>query len=138
MRPKKVEWYGRMIYLDEEYLVYFSDRKREMTEKQLERYKYIKNVFPAGKPQWVALGEMNPADNPNVTPMSGWELIRLGEAGYTPIFDKYFDYGDYMDEGEDDEYAKRPKPTHRITLLSPDGMEYFLDQALVRGDSDDE
>jgi len=114
---KKVEWYGHVIYLYEEYYVYFGDKKREMTEKQLERYNYINTVFPAGKPRWVQLAEMDPRDNPNVTPMLGWELIRLGEAGYIPIFDKFFS-GKYE--------------TRRLSMVSPDGMEYFLEQSLIR------
>lgn len=133
---KRVEWFGRIIFLEEEYLVYFSDQKRTMTDKQLQDYMGARRL--PQKMAFRALAEMDPRSNPNVTPMKGWELIRLGEMGYVPQFDKFFDVendpviqntGTFLDGKLT---VEKPKSTRRLTLISPDGLQFFWDQAMKR------
>lgn len=134
---KQVEWFGRIIYLDEEYLVYFTDQPREMTNKEREEYDYISKAFP-GKLKWMELAQMDPRKNPNVTPMKGWELIRLGEQGYIPQFDRFFAMEDLQREHEREKqaaraggakrlHAKDPSETRRLTMIPPEGTSVFLD-----------
>lgn len=108
----KVEWYGKTIMLNEKYLLYFSDKKREMTAKELEPYKRIKS-WPE-KLMWKELMQSDPRINPNVVEIEGRLLIdTAGLGGYIPNFDAYFDR------------------TRRLTLVPAQGMEFFIQKRML-------
>jgi hypothetical protein len=109
---KTEEWYGKVIHLDEKYLLYFADKKRDMTAKELEPYKRIKS-WPE-KLMWKELMQADPRINPNVTEVTGRQLIDVaGLGGFIPNFDKYFD------------------TTRRLTLVPAQGMEFFIKQRML-------
>lgn len=129
------EWelfFNRKIYLDETYFVYFRDRQREMTAKELEPYRRIQG-YP-DRLRFKALAEMNPADNPNVTPMTGRQLLDEVRSGYIPQFDRFFDEDACAAEAAAGRLKwEAPKPTRRLTLVPVQGLEWLLKNSTLQG-----
>ena len=129
MAGEFVVWFDRRIFLDDTYLVYFSDQKRKMTKEERAEYDRI-NSWP-DKLRMKYLAEMNPVDNPNVTPMTGRKLMEFAEQGYIPQFDMFFD--EKACAGYAGSMATAPKPTRRLTLIPAAGFEYFLNNSRIIG-----
>lgn len=111
-----VEWYGRTIYLNERYLLYFSDQKREMTDKELKQYRDMK-ALPE-RLMWKEILQADPTLNPNVKPLTGRQLIDAANAtNFIPQFDQYFD--------------TPGKETRRLMLVPAEGMEFFIQQRMA-------
>lgn len=105
MAGQRVKWFDREIWLDEYYYVYFYDKKRKMTDTQLQTYNQIRSL--PDKLRYRELAQMDPRDNPNVTPMTGRQLMDAGAKGYIPTFDKFFDR------------------TRRLVLFPAEAWEYY-------------
>lgn len=121
-----VTWFGRQIELDGVYLLYFPDKKREMTKKELDEYTTIKS-WPE-KLMWKGLLEADPAINPNVLKVKGRVLIEMAERGYIPMFDKYFDEASVARLIERGIPAA---PTRRLSLMPVEGMKYFKEHSFM-------
>ena len=109
-----VNWYGRLIHLDEDYYLYFSDVRREkltdeqqaQQEEREKEYGFIRSL--PEKLMYRQLAEMDPRLNPKVTVLKGHELIAISSEGkYIPQFDAFFD------------------KTRRLVLIPLDGIEFM-------------
>jgi len=131
-KPGWVNWLGREIELNGTYLLYFPDKKREMTKEQ--RAEYDKIMSWPEKLRWRGLVEMNPELNPNVIKVTGRVIIQMcEEQGYIPQFDEFFDDTDilrWLQANSRIEKSKIPKPTRRLTLLPVEGYEWFKDSSI--------
>lgn len=89
MPTHRVTWFGRSIDLNEIYYLYFPEKKREMTEKQLAEYKGYQAL--PDKLRIMSISKMNPANNPNILPVTGRELIDISKNNRAiPTFDQHF------------------------------------------------
>lgn len=148
---KRVEWFGRIIWLDETYFVVFPppEKRKKLTKKQRETAEFYAHM-PPGLAKWRSQAKINPRHNPNITAMKGWDVIALGEQGYIPQFDRDFDDRNTTDimraQKEQAEMTARKNikgfdrllsgertvASRQLTLIPPGGAEFFLDRALLR------
>lgn len=84
-----IDYFGKKIDLNDIYYIYFKDgKKREMSEKQLQEYNNIGSM--PDRLRFELLQKLDPSKNPNITPVTGRELLEITSKGYIPQFDLDF------------------------------------------------
>ena len=103
-----------MIYLNDWYNVFFSDKKREMTEKELEDYRTIQSYpAPLRAKMMVDMNYKKPEKNPYIIRTKGRALMEWGEIGFVPQFDEFFDHPEF--------------PSNRLIMTPIDGIDFWME-----------
>lgn len=114
---KKVDFFGRVIGLDEFYFISYSDQKAEISkaDKEGKYAKYFQiQEWPETILKWKAIAELPPGYNPNWIKITGRMLIEWSERGYIPQFDKFF------------------RLTHQLTMCPVSGIEILMQNSLLK------
>ena len=111
---KHENYFGRKIDLDEIYFLHFKDgKKREMTDKELQEYSNICSM--PDRLKYDLLQKLDPSKNPNVTPVTGRELLNITAKGYIPQFDPQFNQN------------------RKLCLMPAGAMDIFLKYSQIYG-----
>ena len=105
---------NKCIDSDGTYYAYFTDSKREMTAKDIERYKKIQTLPDRWRVE--EMKKLSPEDNPNVMIINGRHIMEMVEKGFLPIYDKDFNRNHkltFIHSGAYDFYVKYSKHMHR-------------------------
>lgn len=113
----KVKWFGREIDLRETYFVYFPEPaiRRELTKQQMAEYHKLQQMPDALKIRFTSkLNAKNPSLNPNITPMTGYDMLEFAEKWkLIPIFDIGINF-----------YKEK-----RLTLTQTEAMDFFSEHS---------
>lgn len=90
---KRVAFFNREVFLDEKYYVYSPDRKRDLTQSQMNMYLSIKKLTGFDQIEYLLkLNMYHPDCNPNIHILSGREVLEFSEQwSAVPLFDKDFE-----------------------------------------------
>jgi hypothetical protein len=108
-----VTFFDRQIDLAQTYYVMFADAKRQLTPEQVAKYRRI-SMWPS-KLQEMLLAKLPPEENPNITPMTGKQLIEFSAQGYIPIFDLRF------------------QESRKLTLMPSQAIDFYLEHSKTYG-----
>lgn len=118
---QKIDYFGRKIDLNEIYFIAFSDHPREMTDKELSDYKYIKAL--PGQLSIKEMHKLDPQKNPAFRPVTGRELIDItATEKRIPQFDPYFN------KKHPNKYISE---NHKLTLMPAEATEFFMTHSQI-------
>ena len=123
---EKQTWYGREVFLNDEYLGFFTDEIEAPTPAALEQARTRQSLG--------GLANNNPAESPFVRVMRGRELIQYATvAKRIPLFDVFFDDKAYR--RNEDILSRMSSPQggkmpdvgrRRVTLLDAQGFQFYM------------
>ena len=107
----QVDFFGRKIYLNEFYYVYFAEQMAELDKARYRKYLDIMQL--PGELKYRALSALKPEENPTIIHIKGRMLIEWSERGFLPQFDKDFE------------------TTRKLVFCPVAGMEFWLERSFM-------